>query len=244
MNDSRPTETPPKSARNSWQLAVLVFLGLVGTYVLVAYILAPMIWESYAHLHPALDAAPTITLTGDDHPGDPLNVAIIGTKEQLEKIMHAAKWYPADPLGIRSDARIVADTVLKRPYDEAPVSSLYLFGRKEDLAFEQPVGGNPSQRHHVRFWKAAAVDEQNRPLWFGSATYDERVGLSHTTGQVTHHISGDVDAERDHILKTLEETDDLAVVYVNNFQPNHTGKNGGGDKWETDGRLGLGTITK
>jgi hypothetical protein len=26
-----------------------------------------------------------------------------------------------------------------------------LFGRKEDLAFEQPVGDSPRQRHHVRF---------------------------------------------------------------------------------------------
>jgi hypothetical protein len=243
MNDSTATETASsKSARNSWKVAALVFLGLVGTYVLVAYVLAPMAWKTYAHLHPALDAAPTITLTGDDHPGDPLNVALIGTKEQIEKIMLAAKWFPADPLGIRSDVRIAEDTVLKRPYEKAPVSNLFLFGRKEDLAYEQPVGGNPSQRHHVRFWKAAAVDEQNRPLWFGSATYDERVGLSHTTGQITHHISGDVDAERDHILKTLQQTGDLTVEYVVNFQPKRTGKNGGGDKWETDGRLGLGTI--
>ncbi len=245
MNESlSPEPVPPKSARNSWQLAVLVFLGLVGTYVLVAYVLAPLIWVSYAHLHPALDAAPTITITGTDIPGDPLNVALIGTKEQIEEIMRAAKWFPADPLGLRSDLRIAADTVLKRSYDEAPVSSLFLFGRKEDLAFEQPVGGNPSQRHHVRFWKAAVVDEQNRPLWFGSATYDERVGLSHTTGQITHHISGQIDVERDHILKTLQQTGELSVEYIDNFQPHHTGKNGGGDKWETDGRLGVGTIKK
>jgi hypothetical protein len=41
--------------------------------------------------------------------------------------------------------------VFKRPDDEAPVSTLYLFGRKEDLAFEKPVGGSPKERHHVRF---------------------------------------------------------------------------------------------
>src|SRR6187402_385259 len=102
MNKTEATvNAPVTAAGNSWQLAVIVFLGLVGTYVLVAYVLAPMIWKTYAHLHPALDAAPTITLTGDDHPGDPLNVALIGTKEQLEKILREAKWYPANPLGIR-----------------------------------------------------------------------------------------------------------------------------------------------
>ncbi len=223
-------------------MGLLVFLGLVGAYVIVAYVLAPLSWKTYARFHPALDAAPTITVTGDKHPGDPLNVALIGTQQQVEKIMLAAKWFPADPLGLGSDLRIAEDTVLKRAYDKAPVSNLFLFGRKEDLAFEQPVGGNPSQRHHVRFWKAAEVDAQNRPLWFGSATYDERVGLSHTTGQITHHISGDVDAERDHLLATLKQTGDLRVEYVADFQPQRTGKNGGGDKWETDGRLGVGAI--
>ena len=37
----------------------------------------------------------------------------------------------------------------------------------------------------------------------GGATFDERVGLSHTTGQITHHIAPDVDTERDH-LEELE----------------------------------------
>jgi hypothetical protein len=222
--------------------AAIVFAACAAAYFLFAYVLAPLYWRSYAHRHPALDEAPTITLTGDKHPGDPLNLALIGTKEQVEQAMKAAKWFPADPLGIRADVRIAADTVLKREYDKAPVSNLFLFGRKEDLAFEQPVGGNPSQRHHVRFWKADVVDEQNRPLWFGSATYDERVGLSHTTGQITHHISGDVDGERDHILKTLQQTGDVAVEYLDNFQPQRSGRNGGGDLWKTDGRLGVATI--
>jgi hypothetical protein len=34
-------------------------------------------------------------------------------------------------------------------------------------------------------------------FWLGAATFDTRVGFSHTTGQVTHHIGPDVDAERD-----------------------------------------------
>ncbi|WP_254507156.1 LssY C-terminal domain-containing protein [Anatilimnocola floriformis] len=244
MNDSKTSEhAPPKSPRPTWQLALLVFLSLIGVYVLGAYVVAPMIWVSYAHRHPALDAAPTITETHSDIPGDPLNVALIGSEDDVKQIMHAAKWFAADKLSLKADVRIADDTVLKRPYDTAPVSSLYLFGRKQDLAFEQPVGGNPSQRHHVRFWKAKQSDDQGRPLWFGSASYDKQVGLSKTTGQITHHISGDVDAERDHVLETLKETGDLTVEYVDDFQPKRTGRNGGGDEWKTDGRLGVGTIT-
>src|SRR5437868_5592951 len=83
---------------------------------------------------------------------------------------------------------------LRRPYDGAPVSSLYLFGRKEDLAFEQPVGDDPRHRHHVRFWQTDKLDD-GRPVWVGSAVFDRRVGLSRTTGQVTHVTAADVDAE-------------------------------------------------
>jgi hypothetical protein len=85
------------------------------------------------------------------------------------------------------------------------VSSLYLWGRKEDLAFEQPVGGDPARPHHMRFWRSAEVDATGRPLWIGAETYDARVGFSHTTGQITHHIAPDVDAERDRLLQTLQQ---------------------------------------
>src|SRR4029453_2358482 len=98
----------------------------------------------------------------------------------------AAQWHPADPLTLRSCLEIAAATVFERPYDDAPVSSLYLRGRKEDLAFEQPVGPDPQQRHHVRFWQSDKLDATGRPAWAGAAAYDKGGGLSHTTRGVTH----------------------------------------------------------
>ena len=127
---------------------------------------------------------------------------MVGTEEELIRAMVAIGWYPANSITFESSLRIVVDSVLRRPDDQAPVSSLYLFGRKQDLAFEQPVGNSPRQRHHIRFWRSAER-EDNRPLWFGAATFDRSVGLSHTTGEVTHHIGPDVDAERDRIAKQL-----------------------------------------
>jgi hypothetical protein len=158
--------------------------------------------------------------------------------------MKSAGWFPAAALGLRSDLRIAADTILSRPDDEAPVSRLYLFGRVEDLAFEQPVGNNPRQRHHVRFWKSEKMDNAGGPRWIGSASYDERVGLSHTTGQITHHIAADVDAERDHLFSNLDGTKLLSETYfVDDFHTTREGRNGGGDRWFTDGRLRVGVIT-
>jgi hypothetical protein len=212
-------------------------------YLTVAYLVLPSGWKRYTRRHPSFDDVPKITHTGSGIPGDPLNVALIGTKEEMIRIMLAAKWYPADPLTLKSSLRIAADSVLKRPDPEAPVSNLYLFGRKEDLAFEQEVGDNPRHRHHVRFWQTDQTDDTGRPIWIGSAVYDERVGLSRRTGQVTHVTNENVDAERDYLFRCLEATGDLGDRYVvEDFHKVHEGKNGGGDPWRTDGSLYVGVI--
>lgn len=220
-----------------------VIAAVLLVYLVVAYAAMPLAWRFYTHRHPALDEVPGITETGNGIPGDPVNVALIGSREEVERAMAASGWHPADALGLRSDLRIAEDTVLNRPYADAPVSSLFLFGRKEDLAFEKPVGDNPRQRNHVRFWEAAKRDAEGRPCWIGSATYDERVGLSRTTGQVTHHIAPDVDTERDRLLHDLQQSRSLAETYaIDGFHKVREGKNGGGDPWHTDGNLGVGVI--
>jgi len=233
---------PPVRRRRNRRFAVILGLLLIG-YVAIAYVLMPTFWDLYFRDHPSLDDVPGITTTTTGIPGDPVNVALTGTKQDVERIMHAAKWFPANPLGLKSDIKIAADTVLDRPYEEAPVSSLYLYGRKEDLAFEKPVGDNPQQRNHVRFWKSDKVNSDGRPIWMGAASYDKGVGLSHTTGEVTHHIGEDVDTERDRLFHDLELTGDLSETYIEKgFHKQLTGKNGGGDPWKTDGDLWVGVI--
>jgi hypothetical protein len=213
-------------------------------WLFAAYLLVPQGWKLYAKHHPALDASPRITETSDRHPGDPLNVALIGTQEQLDAIMKASGWFPAAALGIKSDLKIGIDTVLSRPDVDAPVSSLYLFGRKEDAAFEQPVGDNPRHRHHVRFWKLDAPSETGRPIWIGSAVYDSHVGLSRTTGQITHVTAPDVDVERGYLFACLEKSGDLTShEIIPGFHTQRAGKNGGGDPWRTDGDLYFGVIS-
>lgn len=238
-----PISTPTKR-QNFWKRIGLIAASVILLYLVVAYVLVPFLWIDYAHHHPALADTPGLTYTADGIPGDPLNVALVGTKPEVIRIMLAAQWHPADPLSLRSCLEIAAATMLDRPYNDAPVSSLYLWGRKEALAFEQEVGPDPQKRHHVRFWQSEKVDANGRPLWMGSATYDQSVGLSHTTGQITHHIAADVDAERDHLFQTLEQTHDLADMYViDDFHQVREGRNGGGDPWHTDGKLYIG-VTK
>ncbi|WP_257995863.1 LssY C-terminal domain-containing protein [Corynebacterium xerosis] len=91
------------------------------------------------------------TRTSEGMLGDPVNLAVDGTASQIHAAMTAAGWTLADPVNLRTSRRIVVSSVLGRSYPEAPVSPLFLFGRMQDLAYQQEVEGSPSQRHHVRF---------------------------------------------------------------------------------------------
>jgi hypothetical protein len=242
--DSTTAEsTPARPPRRRLEVLFRLSLAVALVYLLIAYAVLPLLWRHHEKRHPALADAPEITHTASGIPGDPLNVALVGTEKDVHLAMLAAKWYPADPITLKSAMRIAVGVVFDRPYDDAPVSSLYLWGRKEDLAFEQPVGNDPRRRHHVRFWRSARVDEQGKPLWMGAATLDVRVGLSYTTGQITHHIGPDVDLERDKVINDIKQAGDLSSMYwVEGFHKELEGKNGGGDPWHTDGRLAVGVI--
>jgi hypothetical protein len=194
--------------------------------------------------HPALRNAPQYTATKQGRQGDPVNIAFIGTEEELHRAMAEAHWFPADPITLKTSVRLVADVLERKPYPDAPVSHLFLYGRIQDLAFEQPVGRSPKQRHHVRFWRSAEVDANGEPLWLGAATYDERVEISRTTGGITHRISPEVDNERDKLIRDTGEAGNLAGAYwVEGFHQILEGRNGGGDPYRTDGRLAVGVIT-
>jgi hypothetical protein len=212
-------------------------------WLVAAYFLLPDIWKFYAKRHPSLEDIPGLTYTADRIPADPINVALIGTKGDVMKIMLAAKWHPADNLTLRSCLEIAEASVFNREYDDAPVSSEVYFGRKQDLAFQQAVGDNPRHHHHVRFWESDKLDPDGRPLWLGAAIFDKRVGLSRTTGQITHETASDVDTERDKLFDDLKKTGDLAeFIVISSFHKVREGRNGEGNPWHTDGNLYQGVI--
>ena len=239
-----PTPAPPPSPRKRRLLArVLIGLGLllVG-WLLAAYVILPWLWKHYEHI-PAMEDAPKVSLTAQGIPGDPLNVALIGAEADLVASMLKAGYDPADPITLGTSYRIARSVLRRKPYPDAPVSNLYVFGRRQDLAFEKPDGPSAGRRHHVRFWRSNDLGRGGVPLWCGASTYDRSVGLSHLTGQITHHIDADVDAERDRVFADLKKAGRLAQIFqVTGVGATLLGRNGGGDRYYTDGELTVGVL--
>ncbi|MEH2449191.1 MAG: LssY C-terminal domain-containing protein [Nostoc sp.] len=226
----------PKHRHWFWY-AFGTLVGLFGLYGLVSYVILPTLWRHYEH-NPKLEHSPKTTQTLEGISGDPLNIGFVGTTAEVVQMLLAAGWYPADPITLRSSAGIAKSVLLKHSYPTAPVSNLYLWGRKQDLAFELPVGNSAKQRHHVRLWQSNDLSSDHRPMWLGSATFDQSVELSHTTGQITHHIDGNIDLQRDSLIKSIASTHQIVSLYqVTGVGATWLAHNGGGDGYYTDGEL-------
>lgn len=225
--------------RQRW---LVIVLGVLVAYLMLAYLLLPGLWRHHEH-EPGLATLPMVTRTASGIPGDALNVGLVGDKEDVVRAMHAATWYPADPITLRTSIEIVDSVMLDRPYRDAPVSPLYYEGKKEELAFEKPDGRSADRRHHVRLWQVLDKGADGRPVWLGSATFDRGVGLSHDTGQVTHHIAPDIDAERDLLIRDLRQAGMVQNLFqISGIGPTLLGRNGEGDPYYTDGEIYIATL--
>lgn len=216
-----------------------IALGIVF-WVLLAYLVLPRIHRILTAIY-VPDYFIGRARTSDGLLGDPVNLAYLGSLDQIERAMQDAGWTKADPVTLATSWRIVTSTLRRRSYDEAPVSPLFLFGRQQDVAFQQEVDGNPAQRHHVRFWKCPdgwLLPGGTRVDWLAAGTFDTAVGLSLFTLQITHRIDADTDIERDHIVATLTAPPVEATVRViEDFSTGYHARNGGGDSIRTDGDL-------
>ena len=177
---------------------------------------------------------PSYTITGDGLPGDPVNLALVGTLQQLRSAFAISGWSEADRLGLASSWGMIRAFVLNSPYPTAPFSTLYLFGRGQDIGFQKAIDDSPRKRHHIRFWalspsRAQATwgdagfwqnterpPENERVLWVGAGTRDTGLSFTRLSFQITHATDSDTNAERDHIIAEL--TKSRTIEAVTNYQ--------------------------
>ncbi len=238
-------------SRLPWILA----LGI--TYGIAAYIVLPRAIRLGLRILQR-KRVPSYTITGDGLPGDPVNVALVGTLEQLRSAFAITGWSEADRLGLASSWGMIRAFVLNSPYPTAPFSTLYLFGRGQDIGFQKAIDDSPRKRHHVRFWAVSEARAQTdwggagfwqntdrppdneRVLWVGAGTKDTGLSLTRLTFQITHATDSDTNVERDHIIAELTRSQTIEAVKV--YRAGQNLLTGHVNHYVTDGEIALANL--
>ena len=199
------------------------FVAFVITYIIAAYILLPRVISFLLKIL-RNHHIPRFTRTNYGLPLNPVNIILVGSKDDLQNAFSSAGWYKADSLTIKSGWDMVIQFIRNKPYPCAPFSSQYLFGRRQDFGFQEPIGSSPRKRHHIRFWaanfdfdddldasdaqfwaKEHSVNPDKSTIWVGSATKDIGIGFTRFTYQISHAVDPYVDQEREYIIACLRK---------------------------------------
>ena len=211
--------------RLPWILAVGV------TYGIAAYIILPRAIRVGLKILQR-KRVPSYTVTGDGLPGDPVNIALVGTLQQLRVAFASLSWSEADRLSLASSCGMIRAFVFNSPYPTAPFSTLYLFGRGQDIGFQKAIDNSPRKRHHIRFWALSQTrardtwgaagfwlnterpSDSERALWIGAGTRDTGLSLTRLSFQITHATDSDTNEERDYIIGELRKNRSIEAEKV------------------------------
>lgn len=174
----------------------------------------------------------------DGREGDMVNYALIGTEDQVKAAFQAAGWTSVDKNVTDALLHGLVATMSHEAYTEMPMSTLYLFGRPQDLSFAR---ADPltvaAERHHLRVWKTDQTID-GKTLWVGSCTHDIGFEKDQRNGGVTHKIDPDIDKERDYLLQSFDAAGAFSsAAYVTPNDPLRTAKTATGGSFQSDGRI-------
>lgn len=141
-----------------------------------------------------------VTKTNGKPVEDLINLAFLGSQEDLENAFRTSGWSSADPTSAKTISRFCLAFNSKRRYARAPVSTLLYQGKAPVLVFEKSLD-SVSKRDHVRIWSAGLF--HGEPLWLGAATHDIGVRFDRRTFLFTHRVARNIDPERAKVASDL-----------------------------------------
>ncbi len=170
---------------------------------------------------------------------DIVNVAFLGSRQQLMQAFAAAGWLPAEPTVRHSISHYWGAIPAMNGYAAAPVSTVLYDGAEPGIVFEKCLN-TISKRHHIRIWNAGTFAGQE--IWRGAASHDTGISFAPRQVAFTHKIDPSIDIERSKVVDDLDFAGCLdPVAYLD--RPSASRSLTNGDGVSTDGRMAVLTLT-
>ncbi len=167
--------------------------------------------------------------------GGVVNLVLIGSEQEIRTAFAKAGWTHADEEKGTPLWKTLQAVIVGKGYEAAPMSTLYVYGRPQDMAFEKMLN-TFANRHHLRIWKAPATTAGGRQIWLVAADHDN--GIDIHPGVISHATNPHVDEERAKVGADLGMTGLVAAEeLVMPPHPLHSGHTATGGAWETDGKI-------
>ncbi len=134
--------------------------------------------------------------------GDPLNVVLIGDGRLLIAALTTSSWNFTEAITVESLRKMIGAAIKELAFPTAPVSALYVFGRKQDIALQRGRS-TISQRNHMRLW-LAPFRCKGVPVWIGQISRDIGVKVTAKSPTLTTHVIDPlVDEAREYLFHSL-----------------------------------------
>jgi len=192
-----------------------------------------------SELRTALENLPCCTTNEEQTQfGDPINLVIIGDFLDVAATFSRRGWLPAEETYSTAIWKTIKSFLFGKRYRYSPVSSLYLYGRHQDLARQKPRH-SVHERNHLRLWYSPLRFE-GKTVFAGQVSRD--IGVRFTTKTwppVTHKIDPDIGEARHALVEDLLFSQTIAkigfVKGVGRATPYRPRQNLTGDPYFTDG---------
>jgi hypothetical protein len=141
--------------------------------------------------------------------GDPLNLVLIGSREDISSAFVRRGWLPAEQTYGKAVGKTIKSFLFGTRYRYSPVSPLYFGKRQQDVAGQKPRH-TVHQRNHLRMW-LSPMRYQGNPVWIAQISRDIGVRFTFKTWPpVTHKIDPDIDEAIYALMEDLIYSQQLA----------------------------------
>ena len=201
------------------------------------YSKADMVEYDEEGLRRALEDLPCCTKNKNGtEEGDPLNLVVIGEGEDILHAFIRARWDETEIIYKKSAWKTALSFLFGGRYRYSPISPLYVYGRRQDVAL-QKARGTIHERNHLRLWLSPMYFD-GKPVWVGQISRD--IGIRFTSKTIfTHKIDPNVDETRDFLVEDLWYSQGLLkrtyVKGVGAAPPSEPRGNLTGDPYFSDG---------